>query len=271
MINFSELLWKSGERTEGRSNGASRLASEDRAEFTPALELTLADTVDFGPDSRLPLLLDPQSAGADRLRYVRMQLRELRGLAKLQSLVITSPVPRDGKSTMAICLATALVEKGDRTVLLIEADLHRPTLAKTLGVPRRSGLAECLEGGQDPISQLRKIEPLGWYLLQAGEPSTNPTELLQGEALSDLIRKVSPYFEWILVDTPPTLPLMDALSASRQVDGTLLVARADVTSRPAIQESVKLIGRKHIVGMILNGAEGLGRLYSAYYGNYDKK
>lgn len=271
MINFSELLWKPDQRGERRSCDVPFVASEDGEQFGSALQLAPVDQVRFEPDSRLALLLDPHTACADRLRYVRMRLRELRALAKLQSLVITSPMACDGKSTVAICLAAALAEEGKRSVLVVEADLYRPSLAATLGLPRRPGVAECLEAGQDPISELRKIEPLGWYLLQAGEARSNPTELLQAEAFSALIQKVSHYFDWILIDTPPALPLMDALSASRYVDATLLVARANVTPRSAIQESVKRIGRKHIVGMILNQAEGLGQLYSAYHGQYRKK
>ncbi|MEO7143388.1 MAG: CpsD/CapB family tyrosine-protein kinase, partial [Bryobacteraceae bacterium] len=213
---------------------------------------------------------DPQNAGADRLRFMRMRLRDLRGSTKLRTLVITSPVPGDGKSTIAMSLATVLADGGKHAVLLIEADLHHPSLAAGLGLRSRPGLAECLEDSSDPMPRIRKIEPLGWYLLQAGQPRGNPADLLQSDALPAAIQRVSSYFDWVLIDTPPVLPLTDALSLSRQADATLLVARAGRTSREAIEEAVELIGRKHVLGIVLNGAEGLTRLYSRYYGHYRK-
>jgi capsular exopolysaccharide synthesis family protein len=185
--------------------------------------------------------------------------------------VITSPLPGDGKSTIAMSLATILSEQGQRPVLLIEADLHKPALAKSLGLRPRPGLAECLEDGADPLSQLRRVEPLGWYSLQAGYPRGNPTELMQSDALKTVLEKLSPYFDWILIDTPPVLPVTDALSLSKQVDATLLIARADRTPREAIEQAVTAIGRKHVLGILLNATEGLGRRYSQYYGHYGRK
>src|SRR5688572_12527221 len=98
--------------------------------------------------SRIVLLTDPRSLGADRFRYLRMHLREVRDAAKLRTLVITSALPREGKSTVAMNLATALSEGGKKYVLLIEADLYNPTIASGLGLATgRPGLAECLEDG----------------------------------------------------------------------------------------------------------------------------
>ncbi len=269
MINFSELLWRSGrQRDQGLRNAP--VPESEEIEVVSALRYTPVEKVELDPESRVALLTDPRSAGADRCRYMRMRLRELRELARLRSLVITSPIPDDGKSTIAMCLATTLAEGGRRSTLLIEADLHHPSLASTLGLRQRPGLAECLEAGIDPLSQLQKVEPMGWHLLQAGTPLGNPTELLQSEALSAVMQRVSSHFDWILIDSPPALPLTDALSLSRQVDATLLVTRADRTSREAIDETLTLIGRKHVLGIVLNGAEGLNRLYSEYHGYYTK-
>jgi capsular exopolysaccharide synthesis family protein len=270
MINFSELLWKSG-RTRDRGRRPAPEVDTEEIEVSSALQHARVENVTLEPDSRTGLLMDPQSPGADRFRYLRMRLQDFRQIAKLQSLVITSPLPEDGKSTMAMCLATALAEGGKRSTLVIEADLHHPTLGSSLGVRTGRGLAECLESESDALSEIRKIEPLGWYLLQAGKAISNPTELLQSDALAALMRGVSPHFDWILVDSPPALPLTDAFSLSRHVDATLLVARADRTPREAIEETLKLIGRKHVVGIVLNGAEGLTSLYSKYYGSYPKK
>lgn len=247
------------------------VALSEEIDFDSALQQMPVENAQLGPGSRVVLLTDPRSAGADRFRFLRMRLRELRELAKLRSLVITSPMPEDGKSTIAMSLATALAEGRKQTVLMIEADLHHPSIANSLGLQSRLGLAECLQDGLEPMSHIRKVEPLGWYLLQAGTPRGNPTELLHSDAFSNVLQGVSPHFDWILIDTPPVLALTDAFSLSRQADATLLVARADRTPREAVEEAVKLIGRQHVLGIVLNGAENLSRLYSQYYGNYGKK
>jgi protein-tyrosine kinase len=270
VINFSELLWKSG-RAKDQHLRTDPFADPEQIGVSSALQSVPSEKIALEPASSVALLMNPQSAGADRFRYLRMRLRELRQLAKLQSVVITSPAPKDGKSTIAMCLATALAEGGKHAVLLIEADLHHPSLAESLGLQPRPGLAECLEDGFDAASETRKIEPLGWYFLHAGRPKGNPTELLQSDRLAALMHRVSPQFDWVLIDSPPAFPLTDALSLSRQVDATLLVARAGRTSREAIEEAIELIGRKHVVGIVLNGAEHLTRLYSEYYRYYRKK
>ncbi len=220
------------------------------------------------PESRIVFHTDPRSPGADRFRYLRMRLRELWKAGKLRAVLITSPLPGDGKSTVALNLATALTEQGKRTVLLIEGDLHHSSLTQQLGVKAGPGLAECLEDGLNPLSVVRRIEPLGIYLLSSGEAHSNPTELLQSEALSDIMEDLSPYFDWIVIDSPPVTPLTDALSLARQTDASLVVARAGATPREAIEQTVNLLGTGHVLGILLNGVEGLNRLYSKYSGYY---
>jgi capsular exopolysaccharide synthesis family protein len=200
-----------------------------------------------------------------------MRLRELKAAVNLRKLLITSPLPQDGKSTVALNLATALAEGGKRSVLVIEADLYHPTLAQRLELPIRPGLGECLEKGLDPLSAIRHLEPLGWYLLAAGESSANPTELLQSEALAQVLQRLSSHFDWILFDTPPVAPLTDAVSLSRHVDASLLIVRAGCTPQESVKEALAALGQKHVLGIIFNAAEGLNRLYSEYYGYYEKK
>lgn len=270
MINFSELLWKSG-RTRTRELHTVVVSGSEELETVTVLARIPTESADVGPTNRIALLTDDRSVSADRFRYLRMRLRELRGLAKLSSLVVTSPSSEDGKSTVAMGLATALAERGNSPILLIEADLHRPSIARALGIRQGPGLGECLESGCEPMDNLVRVEPYGWYLLRAGETNGNPTELLQSAAVPALLQRVSSFFEWILIDTPPILGVTDALSLSGQVDATLMVARAGRTSREAIEESVKVIGQRHLLGIVLNGAEGVTRLYPKYYGHCHKE
>jgi capsular exopolysaccharide synthesis family protein len=248
------------------SSPSSVAAVSEKIEKVFQLQQIPAEEAQVSPGSRIIVHSDPRSPGADRFRFLRMCLRELWNAGKLKTLLITSPLPQDGKSTVALNLATALAEEGKRSVLLIEADLHRPTLTEQLGIEMREGLADCLEGSLNPFSALRRLEPLNWYLLPAGEPRSNPTELLQTEALAGVLQKLSPHFDWILIDSPPVIPITDALSLARHANATLLVAREGRTPGDAIEKAIAVLGRQRILGIVLNAVENLDRLYSGYYG-----
>lgn len=232
--------------------------SDVHLEQIPAEEATIA------PSSRIVYYTEPDSPAADRFRLLRMRLWPLWESGKLSSLVITSPQAGDGKSTVALNLATALAEQGKRRVLLIEGDLHHPSLTQRLQLSPRSGLAECLETSLDPLAALRRVEPLGIYLLPSGESKSNPTELLQSPALPKLIERLQHFFDWILVDTPPAVPLTDTLSFRDSVDACLLVVRADLTPRDAVEAAVARVGKNHLIGMLLNGSEEVDQMYSGY-------
>lgn len=270
MINFSHLLWKS-QPAEDQTLPAPLNEELLHTDGQSDPLVVPVEKVDIDPGARIALLTDPEGPGADRFRLLRMRFREVKAKTKLRSLVITSPLPEDGKSTIAINLATALAEGGKRSVLLVEADLHHPTVSQSVRTQGHPGLAECLEAGVDPLSVIRRLQPPSWYLLPAGELQGNPTELLQSDSLADMMRRLSPMFDWILIDTPPVAPLSDALSVSRHTDASLLVVRADQTPRSAVGEALDLLGRAHVLGIIFNGAERLNRLYSKYYGYYGKK
>ncbi len=162
-------------------------------------------------------------------------------------------------------LATVLIEERSRKVLLIDADLHRGSLDEELGLLPQSGLTECLQEDLPPISVIRRIEPLGWYYLSSGKMrSQNPTEVLQPRAISGLIQILSHHFDWIVVDSPPVLAVSDAVVLTSHLDGTLLVARAGVTPSKAIEDAIGLLGKKQIVGLVLNGVEMSDRCPSSY-------
>ncbi|MDQ1470534.1 MAG: protein-tyrosine kinase [Bryobacterales bacterium] len=211
-----------------------------------------------------------QDVMTDRFRFLRTHLRRLWDADKLKTLLITSPFPHDGKSTVALNLAISLSEGGNRKVLLIEADLHHPTVTNRLGLTLRmvKGFADCLQGDANVSSVIRRIEPIGIYLLSGGKPCAHPSELLQSDALARMIRSLRERFDWVLIDSPPVTPLSDALLLRQQTDATLLVIRSGYTTIPAVDKAVAMLGKKNIAGMILNGVEGLEKTYSQYYGVY---
>lgn len=239
-------------------------ASEQPEVFSEFANVPVEE-VDLNSGSRISLFEDPHGPGADRFRFLRMRLRDLWTQKKLRRVLVTSPLPEEGKSTIILNLATALAEDGKRSVLLIEGDMHHPVLAGRLGLTEGPGLAGCLQHGIDPWSAVRRLNPLGWYLLNAGSAHGSVTELVQSDATSKVIQTLSPAFDWVLVDSPPVIPLTDALSLARHVQATLLVAKAGRTQAGAIAQAITLLGRENVLGIVLNGAPNAVKLYPRYY------
>jgi capsular exopolysaccharide synthesis family protein len=241
------------------------LRKSDLQANDPGLGAITADTVQIERSSRIVVHDDPRGPCADRFRLLRLRLNERWNPETMKTLLITSPLPGDGKSTVALNLATVLAERGKRRVLLIGADLHHATLTEQLGIPGRSGLAECLEKGVKPFSVIRRIEPLGWYLLPAGKARGNPTELLQSGAVAEIKQELAQQFEWILIDAPPVIPLADVMALKQRSDASLLVVRSGRTPSDCVDRAIASLGRKHILGIVLNGVERFEHAYSKYY------
>ena len=270
MSRLWDLLRKA-ERESAALEDAEPNAGTVVAEPPTRLSQVPTATVIVRPETRIAAHTDPRSPAADSLRFLRLRLNQVWNPEKLKKLLITSPMPHDGKSTLALNLAVALTEEGKRTVLLIEGDLHRATVSKELGLSDYSGVAEVLEDGADAFSLVRRVLPLGFYFLPAGAAKGNPSELLQTGALPAMMESLSHHFDWILVDSPPVAPLTDTLSWKEQSDATLLVTRAGKTPIQSVEDGLNLIGRKHVLAIVLNAAEGVDRLYEKYYKTYTSK
>ena len=241
--------------------GPSKVSAAFDLKDVPSLELTP------DPTDRLVFHTDPNGLAADRFRLLRLRLRELSKKAQLKTVLITSPLPQDGKSTVAMNLAAAFVEHHRPPVLLIDADIHHSSLTQRLGVSNDAGLVNCLTTGLNPLQALRKVEPPGCYFLPAGNSHGDPG-LLHTDVFSGVLNEVSPYFEWIIVDCPPVVPLTDAVSLMKHSDGALVVARADVTAGNMVEDAIALLGRERVIGVVLNSIEGLQRKYSRYHQYY---
>ncbi len=267
MSHIFEALQKS----EGRAENGDSLSPEAffrTLERTSDLASVASENAEIRPESRLVVWDSPHTLAADRYRLLRMNLEKLQGGGKLRTLLLTSASPQDGKSTVTLNLATILAGKGKHKVLVIEADLRCPSLSRRLGLQRWEGLAGCLEQGLDPISAIRRIQPLEFYLMPAGEPVDNPTELLQSERLTQLVHSMSRRFDWILIDSPPTSPIADTLALKARADACLLVVRSGKTPREAVEEAIRQFGPRFVIGIVLNALEGLDREYSEYYSKY---
>lgn len=267
MSHVFEALCKS----EGHAESVDFLSPEaffQTIENGSELPSVSSENAEIRPESRLVVWDNPHSLAADRYRLLRINLEKLQGVGKLRSLLLTSASAQDGKTTVALNLAMAFAGDGKHKVLVIEADLRCPTMTRRLGLNPWEGLSDCLTNGLDPISAARRVEPLGFYLLPAGGPVENPTELLQSERLTQLLHVASGCFDWILIDSPPTSPIADALVLKPRADACLLVVRSGKTPREAVDDAIRQFGPGFVVGIVLNGLEGLDREYSEYYRKY---
>jgi capsular exopolysaccharide synthesis family protein len=222
--------------------------------------------VRVSPQVRLLAYTHPASPSADRYRFLGMRLASITA-AKPKTLLISSPLSQDGKTTVALNLATTLTEKGKHSVLLIDADLHRASATNMLALEGRLGLSECVEGNLPLATAITLLDPLGWHFMPAGKPALHPTHLLQQDAFGHVFERLSSRFDWILIDSPPVLPVTDACLLSRHADGVLMVVRAGKTPAKAATEALKILGKKTVVGIVLNGGESPGKAYN-HYGAY---
>lgn len=204
---------------------------------------------------------------SESVRSVRTSL-SLLGLDRpLQVLMVTSSIPEEGKSTVASNLAFAF--KQLESVLLIDADMRKPTIAKRFGLPSfQPGLANYLTGTENLEDCIVTDEQSGIDILPAGSIPLNPLELLSGNQLPELLAKLRGRYQKIIIDTPPVQAVSDALVVSTQVDGAVMVVRADQTRSGLIQLSLAKLVNAHarVVGVVLNDLDL--KLAERYYGNF---
>jgi capsular exopolysaccharide synthesis family protein len=277
MSHFRRIFNPTSESQQVSSEAPVSVAPNETA-AAPQVAPAVSPTPEFPieeahltPEIRLAFHDDPGSPAADRFRRLRMHLKTHWSAGKLKKLLVTGALPHDGKSTVILNLATALAERGKRKVLVVEADLHHPCLAQSLSLKPWTGLAQCIEHASHPLSAIRRISPLGWHLLAAGESRRAPTDLLQTPALGQIMHTLVPHFDWLLVDSPPVIPLSDSISLQQHTDATLLVVRAGQTPRDAVEQTIALLGQQHIVGIVLNGVEAREAPYYQFQYRYGGK
>src|SRR5208283_4915586 len=213
--------------------------------------------------SKLVFGRDGESLAAEKFRYLGVRLRHVQQKRNLRRLLITSSMPEEGKSTVAANLACTLATKHEQKVLLLEGDLRRPSLAQQFGVGSVPGLSEWLQGETSPAMNLCRLASLGLYILPAGKPPSDPLALLQSEKLPRLMDHMSSWFDWIVIDSPPVLPLADTSIWMRLADAILLVTRPGTTTKSQLQKSIEVLEQPKLLGALVNGSQETAS--SAYY------
>jgi capsular exopolysaccharide synthesis family protein len=239
-------------------------SEHDRPEHS-ALEQFPSLPVSILPNSRLVSVGEQESLGAEKFRFLAVRLRQLRQTRPLKKVLITSTIPQEGKSTVAANLACTLARRKQQKTLLLEGDLRRPTVSDKFGMGKVPGLSEWLRGETESMN-LYRLEALGLWVLPAGSAPENPLELMQSGKLAPLMEQLSAWFEWIVIDSPPVLPLADTSIWARMADGILLVTRKSVTEKEQLQRGLEVLETSKLLGALVNGSSDAA--HSDYYQRY---
>jgi len=210
---------------------------------------------------------DDAQVGAERFRTLRSRLYQIAGTRPLRRVLVTSSVPAEGKTFVAANLAQSIVRQPDRKVLLIDADLRASRLHQVLGAPRTPGLSDYLQGQATELQVVQKGTEANLCLIAGGSEVTNPSELLMNERFNRLLELLTPVFDWIIIDTPPALPVHDASMVADLCDGVLFVVKAGATDYEMAAKATAEFQDRNLLGVVLNRVEsGVG--YGGYYYGY---
>jgi capsular exopolysaccharide synthesis family protein len=230
----------------------------------PVLGLIATYTTEFGS---LITQSQPRSPAAEAFRSLRTNLQYSSVDRPLHTLLVTSPSPEDGKSTIAANLSVVMAQ-GGRSVTLLDADLRRPRQYRLMSVTNRPGLSELFVEPELVLDgQLRQTKVDLLSALPAGKTPPNPSELLGSDKMNQILALLRQHSELVVIDTPPVLAVTDAIVLSPRVDGVLLVVKPRVTRLPALEQTVKQLQRvgANILGVVLNDVEMKRSGYRYYY------
>jgi capsular exopolysaccharide synthesis family protein len=266
LLEAAERKRRAGNGSTNGLNGASAIAAAVApSESLGAVEAFPSLPVSILTSSRLVAVGEEGSLGAEKFRFLAVRLRQMRQTRTLQKVLITSTIPQEGKSTVAANLACTLARRRPHKTLLIEGDLRRPTVSQRFGLGPVPGLCEWLRG-ETASKNIYRLEGLGLWILPAGSAPENPLELMQSGKLSQLMTDLTASFDWIVIDSPPILPLADTSIWSRMADGILLVTRKSITEKSQLRRGIEALERGKLLGALVNGSTDAA--HSDYYQRY---
>src|SRR5208282_4968729 len=244
--------------------GMIPLGSKSAREGSNAKRLVIATSKEA---VELVTQVRPQSQMAESYRALRTSLLLSNLGAPPKVIMVTSALPQEGKTTTSINCAVVLAQKGVR-VLLIDADLRRPSIHKTLGMGPHSGLSNVLTGSTTLEQAVARTAVLpNLFVLAAGTPPPNPAELLASPNMRDLLAQLREQYDHIVIDTPPSLSVTDAVVLSPRADAVVLVIRSGQTTKTALRRSRDILTQVNakVVGVLLNAVDLSSPDYYYYY------
>jgi protein-tyrosine kinase len=220
---------------------------------------------------RVSLAGDSGKIVGERFRTLRSRLYQIAGMRPLKRLLVTSSMPAEGKTFVATNLVRSIIRQADRRVLLIDADLRAPRLHKALGAPSSPGLSDYLRGEADEYAVVQNSVANNLCFIPCGTTVTNPSELLLSDRMKVLLDTITPAFDWVILDSPPSLPVHDASSLADLCDGVLFVVRAGQTPHEDAKKASSEFREKNLLGVVLNQVEKSETQGGYYYGHAEGK
>jgi protein-tyrosine kinase len=219
------------------------------------------------PDPRTMLFFqeDENRMGAEEFRTLRSRLYQIREKLPLKRLMVTSALPKEGKSFVAANLAQVMVRQHGRRALLIDADLRSPGMHRHLGAEQSPGLSDYLLGECDEFSVLQRGPMENLFFVPAGRVVSGAPELLANGRLKLLLQRIEPLFDWIILDTPPVIPVSDSTLLANFCDGVLMVVRSNATPSDLARRAREEFQDKLLLGVVLNGIPSGQLSQSNYY------
>jgi tyrosine-protein kinase Etk/Wzc len=273
-LEYLDTSLKSGEDVE-KDLGLAFLGS------VPSVRFEKATSQDGSRQLKRLLIthFEPRSLIAEAYRTLRTNLQYVQLDRKCRTLLFTSPLPEEGKSTSLANISITLSQLGART-LIIDSDLRRPVQHSIFGIEKSPGLTGILVDDRAPDDAIVPTGHENLFLLPSGPIPPNPSELLGSSKMARLLEELKGRFDYILFDSPPLLAVTDAALLGGKLDGVILVVRSEKTDRRAAQEAKRLLenARARVLGAVLNDVKMAGygyhyhyRSYYNYYGDQDKK
>ena len=219
---------------------------------------------------------DPKNPAAEAYRVIRTSVQFAQAGKELQTIALTSCTPNEGKSTTIANLAVVLTQAG-KSVLLIDCDMRNPTVHKNFNLSNKIGLSSCISMGTAVADAVQATGIKGLDALTAGVIPPNPSELLGSERMQNILQRAKEEYDYVLIDTPPVLPVTDSLVLGRMVDGLILVIDSgEVKVEMAREVKNQLVhAGANILGVVLNKVRsehyGYGYGYYYYYGHDGEK
>lgn len=217
--------------------------------------LVFQDAADEGP-------------GAERFHTLRSRLAQIAAARPLRRVLVTSSVPAEGKTFVAANLAKSIARQPDKRVLLIDADLRASHLHRVLGASETPGLTDYLRGELDALKIIQRGPEGNLCFIPGGSDVSNPSDLLLNERMKKLLELITPVFDWVILDSPPALPVHDASLIADLCDGVLFVVQAGATSFEIAAKASVEFRQKNLIGVVLNRVQS-GAEYDGYYHGHE--
>ncbi|HLJ78644.1 MAG TPA: polysaccharide biosynthesis tyrosine autokinase [Acidobacteriaceae bacterium] len=258
---------------------ASSRVPEERSQTTAQVGVAVLDetlnsefeTIEptLPASARLVAYMDKGSPGAEAFRLLAVRLRHIRKDRQLKKLLITSTVPQEGKSLTSANLACTLAAGGKQNVLLLEGDIRRPSLTELFHLSDRPGVCDWLQDKNRIEQCIYRVAGPEFCIMPCGRAAANPLDLIQSGKMAELLEQTQAMFDWVIIDSPPVLPLADTSILAKLADGVLLVARRGVTEKRHLERGLQALEKFKLLGAVMNSSRK--SRHDDYYYSYSSR